>query len=140
MATTEQLSEWGIRFVIAIRWSIDGEKVKPLDWPARIVAALEAGAASSDHFSGMISTVARKLQAAPLQARTASELRVLEAEIAELAAFEEFRRHVEREAAYLEAWAREQRKTERNAEDELRKSEEANVKKLHAIAKEGIAP
>ena len=32
------------------------------------------------------------------------------------------------------------RKTERNAEDELRKSEEANVKKLHAIAKEGIAP
>jgi hypothetical protein len=88
----------------------------------------------------MISTVARKLQAAPLQARTASELRVLEAEIAELAAFEEFRRHVEREAAYLEAWAREQRKTERNAEDELRKSEEANVKKLHAIAKEGIAP
>ena len=43
MATTEQLSEWGIRFVIAIRWSIDGEKVKPLDWPARIVAALEAG-------------------------------------------------------------------------------------------------
>lgn len=128
MVTTEQLSEWGIRFVIAIRWSIDSEKVKPLDWPARIVAALEAGAASSDHFSGMISTVARKLQASPLQARTASELRVIEAEIAELTAFEDFRRHVEREAAYLEAWAREQRKTERNAAEELRKHEQEQGK------------
>jgi len=53
---------------------------------------------------------------------------VIEAEIAELTAFEDFRRHVEREAAYLEAWAREQRKTERNAAEELRKHEQEQGK------------
>ena len=120
--TIDDLNSWGIRFVIAIRWSIDSEKIKPMDWPARIVAALETGAVS-DHFSGMISSVARKLQAAPLQARTASELRVLEAEIVEADAYDDFRRHVEREASYLEAWAREQRKTERDAAEVLRKEE-----------------
>ena len=64
--TIDDLNSWGIRFVIAIRWSIDSEKIKPMDWPARIVAALETGAVS-DHFSGMISSVARKLQAAPVE-------------------------------------------------------------------------
>lgn len=111
--------------MIAIRASIDGEKIRPMDWPSRIVAALETGAVS-DHFSGMVSSVARKLQAIPLQARTASELRVVEAEIEAAAGYDDFRRHVEREASYLEAWAREQRKTERDAAEVLRKADAAD--------------
>lgn len=127
--TIDQLNEWGVRFVIAMRSSIDSDKIKPLDWPARIVAALETGAVS-DHYSGMVSSVARKLQATPLQARTASELRVLEDEIREANGFEDLRRHIEREAAYLEAWAREQRKTERAAEDLLRAQSKGKPKKI----------
>lgn len=123
--TIDELNNWGVRFVLAIRHSISFDKIKPIDWPSRIVAALETGAVS-DHFSGMISSVARKLQASPLHGRTASELRALEAEIATTGAYEDFRRHVEREASYLEAMAREDAKAIRDAAGVLHKADAAD--------------
>lgn len=115
----EQLTSWGVRYVIAMRWSMDTATIKPMDWPSRIVAALGA-AVTKGHFSAMTAETARKLNVATLTARTVEDLRAIEHEIVEARAFRDFRAHVRSEATVLEAFARAERKAERAADDVLR--------------------
>lgn len=112
----EQLTSWGVRYVIALRRSMGQGPIRPLDWPARIVAALQA-AVTKPHFSAMTSEAARKLQIETLHSESVDDLGLIEHEIVGARAFREFRAHVRSEAMMLEAYARAQRKAERAAEE-----------------------
>jgi|JI10StandDraft_1071094.scaffolds.fasta_scaffold102515_3 hypothetical protein len=108
----EILTAWGKRFVMALRRSIT--EIQPIDWPDRIIAALQT-ASSRDHFSAMASVAARKLQIPKFHTESAEELFALETEIRAAAAFDDFRRHIEREAEFVEAMARTEAKAIREA-------------------------
>lgn len=116
--SVDQMNQWGIRLVLALRSSMSNGPIKPLDWPSRIVAALETASVSS-HFSAMTSTLARKLQTGPLQSRTVDVLRALEHELIEAGGFGAFRHHLRAEAVYIEAWARSEAKAMRDSEEVL---------------------
>lgn len=108
----ETLTAWGIRFTLAMRRSIT--EIPPIDWPARIVAALQT-ASSRDHFSAMASEAAKKLQVETFRTESAVDLFALETEIRAASAFDDFRRHIEREAPFVEAMARMEAKALREA-------------------------
>ena len=119
--TPEHLTEWAIRLTLAVMGSATTERISPIDWWPRAKSALETAAQSSDHFSGMASTMGRKLQIDAYQERSAAELVALATEIGP--DFDAFARHCTAEALVIVAFASQQRKAERNAAELLRKHE-----------------
>lgn len=108
----ETLTAWGKRFVMALRRSIT--EIQPVDWPDRIIAALQTSS-SREHFSAMASAAARKLQIPKFHTESTEELFALDTEIRAASAFDDFRRHIEREAEFVEAMARMEAKALREA-------------------------
>lgn len=109
--TTEQLTSWAVRLTLAAMSSASTDNISPINWWTRAKSALETAAQSSDHFSGMVATMGRKLQIDAYQDRSAAEVVALATEIG--AHFDAFARHCAAEALVVVAFASQQRKDER---------------------------
>lgn len=111
--TMDDMNTLGARLVLAMMRSVDPDVIKPLDWWGRARTALETAAQSSDHYSGMISAMGKKLQIDVLREESGAEVLLIGHEVA--AQFDDFRRHLDTEALFVVAIAQAQRKAEKAA-------------------------
>lgn len=94
---------WAVDLVLAVMKSADPETIGPFRWWSRAKTALYVGAASSETFREMISTMGRKLEIDCFTEKSASAIGEIKRSIG--ADFEPFRRMCERDALYIVAEA-----------------------------------
>lgn len=110
----DDMNTLGARLVLAMLRSVDTDLISPLDWWGRARTALETAAQSSDHYSGMISAMGKKLQIAVLREESGAELLLIGHDVA--GQFDDFRRHLDTESLFVVVVAQNQRKAERAAQ------------------------
>lgn len=111
--TIDDMNTIGARLVLAMLQSASTDVISPMDWWPRARTALETAAQSSDHYSGMISIMGKKLQIEVLRDQSVAEILLIDHEVR--GQFDEFRRHLDAEALFVIAMAQAQRKAERAA-------------------------
>jgi hypothetical protein len=111
----------GVALVRAMMRSASSDKIRPIEWWSRARTALETGAQSSDHFSGMVASMGRKLQIDVTTATTAEDLAFLAEDVAD--DFEAFRRFCAEEALYIVAIAQTENKARKNAAEVARRAD-----------------
>jgi hypothetical protein len=107
----EQHLNNAVKLVRTMMASASSDRIRRVDWWARAKSALETAAMSSDNFSSMISSMARKLQIDVTSTQTGEE--VADLALAVENDFESFRRFCEREAVYVVAIAQAEAKARR---------------------------